>query len=241
MTRGNIIALVISYLYAFGLLGLGEVIRKWRGYSQAFTRKLVHVGAGMWVWGILALFDDWKMGLIPFATFIVLNYIFYRFTIFKAMDTEDSTPGTVYFAVSITLLYALFWRTDGSTDRAAIATGGVMAMTWGDALASIVGQHWGQRAYSAWGHQRTWEGSLAMFVSSLVAVTLTLLLLPGSSLSPNSEPIQAGAALLYAGLASLVATLAEGVSPAGTDNLSVPLLTAATLYLLLGIPQQVNG
>ncbi len=124
MTQGNIIALVVSYLYAFGLLGLGEVIRKWRGYSQAFTRKLVHIGAGMWVWGILALFDNWKIGLIPFATFIVLNYIFYRFTIFEAMDAEDSTPGTVYFAISITLLYALFWRTDGSPDRAVVASGG---------------------------------------------------------------------------------------------------------------------
>jgi phytol kinase len=233
MTQNNIIALLVSYLYAFGLLGLGEVIRKWRGYSQAFTRKLVHIGAGMWVWGILALFDNWKIGLIPFATFIVLNYIFYRFTIFEAMDSEDSKPGTVYFAISITLLYALFWRTDGSTDRAVVATGGVMAMTWGDALASIVGQRWGRRAYTVWGHRRTWEGSAALFISSLVAVGLTLLLLPGSSLSPSTAPIQAGAALLYAAIASLVAMLAESVSPAGTDNLSVPILTAATLYLLL--------
>ena len=233
MTQGNIIALLVSYFYAFGLLGLGEVIRKWRGYSQAFTRKLVHIGAGMWVWGILALFDNYKIGLIPFATFIILNYIFYRFTIFEAMDSEDSTPGTVYFAISITLLYALFWRTDGSLDRAAVATGGVMAMTWGDALASIVGQRWGRRAYTVWGHRRTWEGSLALFLSSLVAVGLTLLLLPGSSLSPTAECLPASTALLYAALASLVAALAESVSPAGTDNLSVPLLTAATLYLLL--------
>ena len=37
----------------------------------------------------------------------------------------------------------------------------------------------------------------------------------------------------FALVAAVVATLAEGVAPAGTDNLSVPLLTAATLYLLL--------
>ncbi len=96
----------------------------------------------MWVWGILALFDNWKIGLIPFATFIVLNYIFYRFTIFEAMDSEDSTPGTVYFAFSITLLYALFWRTDGSPDRAVVATDGVitncpsMPNLWGQRTAA---------------------------------------------------------------------------------------------------------
>ena len=131
----------------------------------------------MWVWGILALFDDWKIGLIPFATFIVLNYIFYRYTIFRAMDAEDSTPGTVYFAFSITLLYALFWRTDGSTDRATVATGGVMAMTWGDALASIVGGRWGRRSYTVWGHRRTFEGSAMMFLASFVALLITLVLL----------------------------------------------------------------
>jgi phytol kinase len=74
-----------------------------------------------------------------------------------------------------------------------------------------------------------------MFLTSLGAVLLTLLLLPGSSLSPTAQPIQAGAALLYAFLTAIVATLAEGVSPAGTDNLSVPLLSAAALYLLLAV------
>jgi dolichol kinase len=149
------------------------------------------------------------------------------------MDTEDSTPGTVYFAFSITLLYALFWRTDGSTDRAVVATGGVMAMTWGDALASIVGGRWGQQSYTVWGHTRTWEGSATMFLASFVAILITLLVLPGSSLSPTTAPLAAGTAVFSALAAAVVATLAEGVAPAGTDNLSVPLLTATTLYLLL--------
>lgn len=233
MSQNDLIGLIASYIYAFGLLGVAEAIRKQRGYSQAFTRKLVHIGAGMWVWGILALFDTWQIGLIPFGTFIVLNYIFYRFTVFQAMDTVDSTPGTVYFAFSITLLYALFWRTDGSTDWAVIATGGVMAMTWGDAVASIAGQVWGRRGYTIRGHRRTWEGSTAMFLVSLGAVGLTLLLLPGSALSPTTETLQTGTVVISATIAAAIATLAEGVSPAGTDNLSVPLLTAGTLYVLL--------
>jgi len=91
----------------------------------------------MWVWGILALFDTWQLGLIPFGTFIILNYVFYRFTIFQAMDSEESTPGTVYFAFSITLLYALFWRTYGQPDRAVIATGGCD----GDAVGGRAGQY----------------------------------------------------------------------------------------------------
>jgi dolichol kinase len=235
MTQRDIIGLIASYIYAFGLLGAAELIRVRRGYSQAFTRKLVHVGAGMWVWAILALFDTWQAGLIPFATFIVLNYVFYRLTVFRAMDAEGSTPGTVYFAISITLLYALFWRTGGQADRAFIATGGAMAMTWGDALASIVGGRWGHRGYTIWGHRRTWEGSFAMLLTSLVAVGLTLLLLPGSSLSPAAQPLRGGTVVLASLLAAVSATLAEAVAPAGTDNLSVPLFTAATLYIVTTI------
>lgn len=233
MTHNDIIGLAASYIYAFGLLGLAEVIRKQRGYSQSFTRKLVHIGAGMWVWAILALFDTWQIGLIPFGTFIILNYLFYRFTVFKAMDTQDSTPGTVFFAFSITLLYALFWRTGGQTDRAVIATGGVMAMTWGDALASIVGERWGRRSYVIWGHRRSWEGSAAMLLAAFAAVALTLLLLPGSPLSPATEPLSSAKAWGSAALAAVIATCGEALSPAGTDNLTVPLLTAAALLVLL--------
>jgi hypothetical protein len=32
----------------------------------------------MWIWGILGLFDQWTYGVIPLATFILLNYLFYR-------------------------------------------------------------------------------------------------------------------------------------------------------------------
>jgi dolichol kinase len=72
-----------------------------------------------------------------------------------------------------------------------------------------------------------------MFLASFVAILITLLVLPGSSLSPTTAPLAAGTAVFSALAAAVVATLAEGVAPAGTDNLSVPLLTATTLYLLL--------
>jgi hypothetical protein len=53
MTSRDLVALIVSYLYAFGLLGLAEAIRKGRGYSQAFTRKLVQS-------------DNDAIGLCPF-------------------------------------------------------------------------------------------------------------------------------------------------------------------------------
>ena len=230
MSRADIYGLVLSYVYAFGLLFGVEAVGKRLKWPQWVTRKLVHIGAGMWVWGILYFFTEQRYGIIPFATFIVLNYIFYRLQAFKAMDAQDATLGTVYFAISITILFGWLWRTDGSSDRVPLAAAAVMAMTWGDALASLVGKKWGRHRYNTFGHQRTWEGSLTMLVSSFVVILLTLWLLPGSNLSPNS--ISPPALWLLGATAALIATGAEAFSPAGTDNLTVPLLTA--LFLVAG-------
>ncbi len=233
MSQGDVIGLVASYVCAFGLLGAAEAVRKWRGWPQDFTRKIVHIGAGMWVWGVLRLFDNWRWGLVPFATFIVLNYIFYRRQTFKAMDAVDSGPGTVYFALSITLLHALLWRKGEPGDRAPIAVAAVMAMTWGDALAAIVGRNWGRHTYHAFGRStRSWEGSAAMALFSVAAIALTLLILPGSALSPTSTPLAPSTVALWSVVGAAVATAAEALSPAGSDNLSVPLATALALFLL---------
>lgn len=232
MTKNDVIGLILSYLYAFGLLFIVEAIGKRFKWPQAFTRKVIHIGAGMWIWGILALFDTWTIGIIPFATFIVLNYVFYRFQIFKAMDAVDSSPGTVYFAISITALFGLLWRTGGTLDRVPIAAAAVMAMTVGDGLASIVGQRYGAHPYTTFGHKRSREGSVAMVVSTFLVILLTLAWLPGSALSPNSIPLAFGSVLLLSLIGAGVAAAAEGFSPAGTDNLSVPLLTGLILFAL---------
>lgn len=224
MTRRDIVGLIILYVYAFGLLlGVEAVGRRLR-WPQYLTRKLVHIGAGMWIWGILALFESWIVGIIPFATFIVLNYLFYRTQLFKTMDAAGFSPGTVYFAISITALFALLWRPQGPVDRAAVAAAAVMAMTWGDGVASIVGQRWGRRMYQVLDARRSWEGTAAMAAFAFASVLLTLLLLPGSALSPTSSRLAATTAL---GMTAV----AEGISPAGTDNLSVPLLTGVALAL----------
>ena len=229
----NVVGLIVSYASAFGLLGAIEFIGKKLGWPIWVTRKLTHIGAGMWVWGILYFFTDWEYGIIPFATFIVLNYVFYRFKIFKAMDEEESTPGSVYFAISITLLFILFWETDGRPDYVFIAIAAVMAMTWGDAMASLVGKSIGKKRYTILGHTRTLEGSVTMLVVSYLVMGLTMQYLPGSTLSPLSIEIASYNVWLIALPAAVVAALAEAAAPAGTDNLTVPLLTALSIRLFV--------
>jgi phytol kinase len=233
ITTQDWIGLGVSYTYATTLLVLAEVIRRWRGYPQDFTRKIVHVGAGMWVFGVLGIFDNWYIGVIPFISFIFLNYIFYRYRLFEAVDAEDSSPGTIYFALSISILFLLLWRTDSPNDLGYIAAAGAMAMTWGDAMAAIIGKRFGRHRHSFGGGKRTWEGTAAMFIASALAMSLTLLLVPGSSLSPLTQPLSPLVAISAALLAATLATVAEAVSPSGFDNLNVPLLAGAVLFAVV--------
>lgn len=227
----DIIGLVASYLYAGALLIIGEVLHRRFNIPNDITRKVVHIGAGMWIFGVLALFDTWQFGVIPFATFIGLNYYFYRVKLFKGIDSDTASPGTVYFAIAITALSIVLWRPEGPIDHAPAIVAGVMTMTWGDALAALIGKHFGTRRYTINGSTRSYEGSAVMFGVSLLVIGLSLSLLPGSSLTPYADLPSAGAILIATVAGAVTATVVEALSPHGTDNLTVPI--CVTLVALL--------
>ena len=223
MTQRDVVGLIVLYVYAFSLLGIAEGIRAWRHYPQDFTRKIVHIGAGMAVFPILALFDSWYWGIVPTFTFIFFNYIAWRFKLLGAMDADDSTPGTVYFAFSVTLLLACFWP----RGQAYVAVAGIMAMTWGDAFAAIIGRRWGQHRYLIQNNFRSLEGSAAMAGFSFVTVLLTLAFASGLAWYQS---------LLYALIIALATTAIEAVSIIGLDNIAVPIGGSFVLLALVTWP-----
>ena len=232
MNTTDLIGLAISYAYASGLLAVAELLRRRLAVGQELTRKFVHICAGMWVFGVMALFERWETGVLPFASFIAVNYLLYRHRLVKAIDSERDSPGTVYFAAVIALLFGLLWRPQGPVDRAPVAAAAVMALTWGDALAALVGVRLGRHRYTVGRSVRSWEGSAVMFAVSALAIALTLALLPGSGLSPLAAALPPGRILPVALLAAAAATLAEAVSPHGSDNLTVPLAAAGVIWAL---------
>lgn len=219
MTGADLRALLISFAYVLTVLLVFDFLRR-RGVSVTLTRKAVHIAVGMWVFPTLWLFDSWMWALLPPIVFAILNALSLRFRFFGAIEVAERSLGTVLFPLSFAGLLALFWP----MGREEIAVAGVMAMTWGDAMASLIGKAYGQRSYTLWGQRKTWLGSVACFSWTMLAITLTL------RSSGKLEPLTA---LLYAAAAGLVAAFIEALSPKGTDNLFVPFATAGTLYLLL--------
>lgn len=216
-------ALAFSYVFVFAAIFAGEGLRKWRGYSTEFTRKFIHITVGMWSIGTVLLFENWYFAIIPPITFVAMNYISYRQETFKAMETgEPGNLGTIYFPISFALVIVLFWLTRPDNHPGLIVAA-LMPMTWGDAMAAILGKRFGQYEYNILGTTRTMEGSLTMFLFSWLATFLALFFFPPLSLLPS---------LLRSLLVALVATLVEAFSPWHIDNITVPLSSALILYLL---------
>jgi phytol kinase len=98
VTARDWIALGLSFLYPLVLLAVAEGARRRLRWPPEFTRKLVHVGAGMWVFGAVALFDHWWAALIATTAFIGVNWLSARRSLLPAMDAARSEGlGTVWF------------------------------------------------------------------------------------------------------------------------------------------------
>ena len=214
-------ALFIAFAYVFAMLGIADGLRRWRGYSVEFTRKFIHIAVGMWAFGTVLLFEHRAFAIIPPLAFVAINAFSYWRGTFKAMETgEKGQLGTIYFPVSFAVLIWLLW------DRPHLLVASLMPMTWGDALAAVVGQRIGQRRYTVAGSTRSLEGSVVLFLISWAATLVPLVLLAPEPLDPAAT---AGAAAVTA----LGAVVVEAISPWGIDNLTVPAVSALALVLIL--------
>ncbi len=214
----NWLGLIICFVYIFAIIGLAEGLRRWRGYSSGFTRKVIHIGVGMMAWGLHWLFDSPWFFIAAALSFAVINLLDWRYKFFASMASSDpANLGTVYFPIAAAVVAFVFW------DRPPLMVAALMPLTWGDGLAPVIGKMYGRRQYRVHTSIRTLEGSLGFFVAGLLFTWLALWL-PGGA--PAISPV---AAFFPAFVITLVTTLIEAVSIWGVDNLTI---TAAAILIL---------
>jgi phytol kinase len=214
----NLVGLIIAFSYIFAMIGLAEGLRRWRGYGSGFTRKVIHIGVGMLSWLVPLLFDSpWPFVFACFV-FVVINFLDYKYGFMAAMASSDrSNLGTVYFPIAAAVVALLFWQ------EPPLMVGALMPLTWGDGLASVIGQAYGRTSYVVFGHRRTLQGSAGFFIMGGLFTWLALWITSGT---PDLAPLEA---ILPAVVVMAATTLTEAVSPWGLDNLTV---TAAAFVIL---------
>ena len=184
------------------------------------SRKFIHVGVANW-WIVAMIFFDNNIyaSIVP-GLFVVINYISYKKQIFKAMERDGSKKdlGTVYYAISLMILSLITFK---NIEFSYIGALGILIMGYGDGFAAIIGVKYGKHKFKVLGNNKSFEGSLAMFLFSFI-VALSILFI--------FNPVNM---ILYSLILAVVATILELFSPYGFDNLTVPLGTSLLYYLLV--------
>jgi phytol kinase len=209
------LAIALSFGYVFVMLAIGEGLKRWQNLSSDFTRKFIHISVGMYSILAILLFERWELAIIPPAAFIIINFLDWKFGILQAMTSSDrSNLGTVYFPISFCIIIWVFW------DRPELLVSSLMPLTWGDSFAAVIGKRFGRRTYSIFNSTRSLEGSFTMFLFSATSSALVLAIMGVDNWLGLSLAVGAGA------------TLVEAVSPFGTDNLTIPAISALLLAWL---------
>lgn len=183
------------------------------------VRKVVHIGTGNVI--LLAWWLEipaWVgMGAAGVAGAIAL--ISYRIPILPGINSVGRKSfGTFFYAVSIGILIAWFWP----INQPQYAAVGILVMAWGDGLAALIGQAFGQHIYQVWGMKKSWEGSLTMFLITYIVTCLILLGTQGNMSLTWFIPL----------VVAVIATGLESFSKFGIDNFTVPVSSAATCFFL---------
>jgi phytol kinase len=204
-------------LYLGILVAVAEGLNRWTTVNPEWTRKIVHIGSGHVV--LLAWWfslPTW-MGIVAAIAASIVTLCSYYFPILPGVNSVGRKSfGTFFYAVSLGILFACFWRIQ-QPQYVAI---GMLVMAWGDGLAAIVGQKWGKHQYQVWDMTKSWEGSLTMTIVSFLVTVLIFLAVLG-----NIWQIW-----LISAAVSIVATFLEAFSKLGIDNLTVPLGSAALAF-----------
>jgi dolichol kinase len=209
---GDIAGVLLVYIYVAILLIVTEkILNKW----PELSRKFLHIMVGN-VAFLLPIFQtSWVMAFIAAGPFILFTFLMSPYTPIRSIKGRTSVAGhsmgLVYYAITWTILAYLFF------DNMVIIAIGILAMSYGDGFASVIGVRFGKKKYNVFGDEKSYVGSFAMFVFTFIT-TIIALVYYGIALSSYVIIV-----LLFI---ALIVVVVEGLTPKGLDNLSVPFVSA---------------
>ncbi|MBA3708888.1 MAG: hypothetical protein H0W83_08735 [Planctomycetes bacterium] len=178
------------------------------------ARKAVHVGMGLMCASFPWVFHDlWPVPLLAAGAVVALALVRWWAPVHQHLGgvldgVQRVSLGEFYFPIAVA---ALRWLSGG---RWELFTLPVLVLALADAVAALIGVRYGQSHYTTSEGYKSWEGSLAFFVTAFLAVHVPLLL--GTDLGRAET-------LLIAATFGLLVMLMEAIAWRGLDNLFIPL------------------
>jgi len=214
----DIIGLILSFAFVFLMIFIATLIQKLFKTSNEFSRKIIHITVGHWIFIALYYFDDWYIAIIGPVAFILINLLSYKFTVFEAMELEEKNPGTIYYPISLAICTLL---TYSQKPLLILPYLGIMAMTWGDGMAAVIGKRFPIKQIRP---RKSIGGSASFFLFTLL-VSIIYLFIEATNLST-------GTIIFYALATAFIGVLIELFSPKNLDNLTVPIILGVIGFLV---------
>ena len=220
--------IVAASCLATGFVALLLVVECW---TRAFRpppewpRKVIHLIGGAVCLSFPFLIDSpWNVTVLGacLCTIIVAGK---RFGCLRSLHgVERKSRGAEYYPPMIVVLFLL------AQDRPWLYVASLLTLAVADALAALIGGHFGRVRYQVDYEHKTLEGSLAFFSAAVLAIGTPLAL----SSDPALPPV--GHRLAVTLLVAVLVTLFEAVARHGRDNIWVPLGTCLLLARLVRQP-----
>lgn len=215
MIQSDLLGVGLVYIYVAILLFITE---KLHYKHPELSRKILHIMVGNIAF-ILPIFQTREiMAFIAAGPFIFFTFLMSPYTPIKSIRGKTSGAGhgmgLVYYSITWTVLAYFFF------DNMVVIAIGILAMSYGDGFASIIGIKYGKKKYNIFGDKKSYVGSIAMYVITFITIVIAIL---------YYEIIITFNLLLILAFIALISSLVESLTPRGFDNLSVPFF-AAFLY-----------
>jgi dolichol kinase len=239
----DIIAAFISLVTVFAVVQVNGLIQKSGKLPSSVTRKIVHILVGpvyilTWLLFSGKIFSRYIAMIVPILFVVQFTAIgtgrlkdeaFLR-SMSRSGDPSELLKGTLYYAIIIVVVTILWFYMPptGLNDANPAALVIIGCLAGGDGLADIIGRRFGgDNKFGIRGAQKTIAGTTGMllgsFLFSYMLVGIFSIGIPTFNLFHLGVPIL---------IISIVATIAEALSPPNIDNFIISIAVIITVIIL---------
>lgn len=245
----DIVALIISFVAVMAVVQINGVLQKKEMLTTVVTRKLVHIFVGpvfLVTWMLYS--GEWYSRFFAAIVPIMFVLLFYAIgsgrvkneafvnSMSRSGEASELLKGTLYYAVIIVIV-TLIWFYIPSEGIASANPSGLLiigCLAGGDGFADIIGRKFGKHKYHISGSEKSFEGSIGMFIGS-VLFCLALLAIFNLEVGIWNIDKLVVPIIFFA----IVAMIVEAVSPKNMDNWTITIAVAVLIVVTHAVDQSV--
>ena len=193
--------------------------------NSEYSRKVIHILLGNFYFIALLYFTEWYFTCLGPFIFIFVNYFSVKYRYIKLMLRNPkklrrgrekdggegigggSDYGTVYYAISLTLITIYSWK----NNKPEIGLCPFLSMAFGDGLAGVLGSSIKSHTFIIFESKKSVVGCSTMFLTCFFIYEIYFLY------------FEINKGIIKAFFMGIISMILEAISPNSTDNLTVPL------------------